>query len=166
MDALHSMTNRTAGSAGPAKAQDAGRDPVQLAKLRRAAQEFEALFVRTLLRAMRNTIPESGIIDDQGEIKYYRQLFDEELADTAAGAGGGLGVAQMIMRQYEHSAMKGAPAGSPANPVTQAPAAEDALRRPEALIRYREAGSVPEAGAPRLEPGPLTSGSRRNTEAP
>ncbi len=156
MDALQGMTNRTAGPAGPqqAPARDGGPDPARLQKLRRAAQEFEALFVRTLLRAMRNTIPESGIIDDQGEIKYYRQLFDEELADTAAGAGSGLGVAQMIVRQYARGASQDRPAGSPASPGAPEASSAQAARRREALLRYRAAASLPEGAADRSGEAP------------
>jgi flagellar protein FlgJ len=153
MDALQGMTERTVGPAAPSRALDEASDPVRLRTLREAAREFEALFVRTLLRAMRNTIPEAGIIDDQGEIKYYRQLFDEELADTAAGAGGGLGVAQMIVRQYLRE--------SPPEP----PAAQPARHR-EALQRYRAAVDPPGMGPPRPPSASQVDGATRNGEAP
>lgn len=121
-------------------------DATDLERLREAAREFEALFVRTLLRSMRQTVPESGIVDDQGEIKYYRQLYDEELANRAAGAGSGLGVADLIVRQFAGLAE---PGGEPA-PAGEDPGAER-IRRLDALVRYRQvaaAGDPPGTEAP------------------
>ena len=71
-----------------------------LTKLREVARQFEALFVGMLLRSMRNTVIEADILDPQGEAKYYRQLYDDELARLTAERGEGLGVADLIVNQY------------------------------------------------------------------
>ncbi len=72
----------------------------QLQKLREVAQEFEALFINTLLRAMRETVMEADLFNPQGDTKYYRQLHDEELSRVMARQDHGLGVADLIVNQY------------------------------------------------------------------
>lgn len=74
----------------------------QAEQLERVAREFESLLVGTLLRSLRATVPAAGLFDDAGEIKYYRQLHDDELARRMAGSGN-LGIAEMITRRYGES---------------------------------------------------------------
>jgi soluble lytic murein transglycosylase-like protein len=69
-------------------------------RLQQVARDFEALLVGTLLRAMRNTVIESDLYDGQGEIKYYRQLYDEQLARQATSGRGGFGIAELILQQF------------------------------------------------------------------
>jgi soluble lytic murein transglycosylase-like protein len=92
-------------------------DPAKEQRLRQAARQLEGLFVQTLLKSMRATVPESDLLDQNGEIKYYRQLYDEELADRAAAAGTGLGIADMIIKQVSPSLAPEAPMGRTTAPA-------------------------------------------------
>jgi len=67
-------------------------------KLRQAAEHFEALFVQTLMKSMRSTIPKSALTES-GEIDTYRQMLDEAMSDKL-GRSGGLGIAEKVIRQY------------------------------------------------------------------
>lgn len=118
--------------------------PERLQRLRKVAQDFEALFVGTLLRSMRNTVLESDLIDNKGEIKYYRQLLDEEMAQGAARSGSGLGIADLIMRQFQASLgdQVAGPGQTGSDPSTSTPAGGEkgvlpALPPDRGVARYR-----------------------------
>ncbi len=49
------------------------------------ATEFEATFLRILLKEMRNTIPDSGLFSSFSE-KMYTDMFDMTVADTLASS--------------------------------------------------------------------------------
>lgn len=93
------------GEAAAPRAASAGAaagagDPARAQRLRAVAEEFESLLVSTLLRSMRATIPETGLMDGGEATKQYRQLYDDELARTAARSGRGLGIADLIVSRY------------------------------------------------------------------
>jgi soluble lytic murein transglycosylase-like protein len=70
--------------------------------LQKVARQFEALFYHQLLRSMRETVPDNGFWGQSGGAKIYRQMHDQELATRMADHGG-LGIADLIVRQFEGS---------------------------------------------------------------
>lgn len=66
-----------------------------LAKLKEASQEFEAYFVNTLLKVMRNTIQEGGLVEKSQARGTFEGMLDEEMSKKIA-KGGGIGLADMI----------------------------------------------------------------------
>jgi len=66
-----------------------------LDKLKEASQEFEAYFVNTLLKVMRNTIQEGGLVKKSQARETFEGMLDEEMAKKIA-KGGGIGLADMI----------------------------------------------------------------------
>jgi len=69
-------------------------------ELRRAAREFEALFLNFVLRSMRSTVPENELFNSNGPTKFYRQLHDQELAKAMVSGPQGLGIGDLIVRQF------------------------------------------------------------------
>ncbi len=135
----------------------------KMLKLRAAAQQFESLFVQTLLRTMRQTVPKSELTESN-EVDTYRQMLDEAMSKRIGGAGG-LGIAEMVTRQYmpyvsgdgppdTHDSPGMAPVPSDgkdgATPARMRPLATDKPSRlPElsrALAAYAEAGDSGEPG--------------------
>ncbi len=79
-----------ASSARPPDDQDDG--------LRRVAHQLEGVFVEHLFRAMRETVPEGGLVDGGSGEEIFTNMLDQQLADSlAAGWDRGLGAA--IYRQ-------------------------------------------------------------------
>ncbi|MDT8399359.1 MAG: rod-binding protein [Pseudomonadales bacterium] len=74
--------------------QSAQRDPegakVELGK------QFEALFLQTMLKSMRDAIPQSGLLDSQ-QTRFYQSLMDQQWAQHLAGQG--FGLAEQISKQ-------------------------------------------------------------------
>lgn len=115
---LAATLNQVPAAAAQALAQDAGnaaqldglKKNLDLAsasqdekKLRKAAQEFEAIFMSMMFKSMKSTVQDGGLI----EKSYARDMFegmylDEVGKSIASGKGTGLG--QMIYKQLAQNA--------------------------------------------------------------
>lgn len=120
--------------------REAQRDPQGAVK--KAAQQFEALFMQMVLKSMREAMPKSGLLGSSGE-DMYTGMLDQQLA--AKVAEGGTGLADVIARQLTRHMR--APAEAPAAGAAAAPAAalpaqdryaELARPRAQAVSRYAE----------------------------
>ncbi len=69
-------------------------------KLKQACAEFESLFLNYLLKSMRASVPEGGLIDQSEESKMFKAMLDEKLADEIS-ASGGLGLGQVLYQQLK-----------------------------------------------------------------
>ena len=71
------------------------------AALRSVAQEFESLFMNMMLKSMRsaNRSLSEGNYFNSFESKMYEDMLDEKLS-VKLGENGGLGIADMLMRQF------------------------------------------------------------------
>ncbi|HEX8978781.1 MAG TPA: flagellar assembly peptidoglycan hydrolase FlgJ [Parasulfuritortus sp.] len=75
------------------------------AALKAAARQFEAMFVQTMLKTMRQThfTSEGDVFGDSSSLKLYQELLDQQWAQTIAG-GRGLGFADMIVKRLTQDA--------------------------------------------------------------
>lgn len=67
-------------------------------KLKKACEDFEAVFISYLLKAMRKTVPKSGLWGMGREEEIFTEMRDEEFAKAMARRGA-LGVAGMLYRE-------------------------------------------------------------------
>jgi len=67
-------------------------------KLRKAVQDFEAVFMHLLLREMRKTVPKVDLMGGGLTVEIYRDMMDEILSQKMA-EGGGMGLGEMLYRQ-------------------------------------------------------------------
>jgi flagellar protein FlgJ len=99
---LHSLLVQSAGElAADSRSLDglkraAARDPRGAA--RQAAQQFEALFMQTVLKSMREATLKSGLLDSSAQ-QTIAGMLDQQLAGRIAA--GGTGLADVIARQLE-----------------------------------------------------------------
>lgn len=113
---------------------DAG-DPAEQRALEKSAKEFEGVFLNTLLKAMRKTVPANEFFNGDGATKFYRQMHDAEIARTLATGHTGMGIADMIVRQLSREASEDSPETRTAEAVQGPPS-------PKALARYRDVISM------------------------
>jgi murein DD-endopeptidase MepM/ murein hydrolase activator NlpD len=66
--------------------------------VKKAAKEFESLFIYEMLKAMRKTVPEGGLFKGITGKDTYTAIIDQQLASALAERGG-LGLADMIYRK-------------------------------------------------------------------
>jgi flagellar protein FlgJ len=79
----------------------AAKDPQ--AALRSAAQQFEAVFMSMLLKSMRDTVGQSGLMADGNESATYTSMLDQQLAQTLSASGKGTGLADMLVKQLSRN---------------------------------------------------------------
>ena len=69
--------------------------------MRKVAQEFESLFLGEMLKSMRsatNTLGQDNPLNTP-EAKQYQEMYDQQLAVSMSREGGGIGLADVLMRQ-------------------------------------------------------------------
>ena len=101
------------------------------AALKEAAKQFESLFMRELIKSMREATQKSGLMDSEGE-NLGTDLLDQQFAVQLAGLPGGL--SEAIERQLARQ-MGGATAGAEASALPGAPRPAGTLERVEASPR-------------------------------
>ena len=88
----------------------AGASPDEV-RLRRATQELEGVFVQELFKAMRETVPEGGVVDGGPGEEMFSSMMDQTIsAEAASGWDRGIGAA--LYRQLR-PLLSGAPAAPP-----------------------------------------------------
>jgi len=70
------------------------------AALKKSCQDFEAIFIQSLFKAMRKTVPEGGIFTDNTATETFREMLDQEIATTISRKQS-VGLADQIYRQME-----------------------------------------------------------------
>jgi len=68
------------------------------AALREVAGQFEALFLQTMLKSMRDASPEDPLFGDSESLEMYEGMLDQQLAMEMA-SGRGIGLADVLVRQ-------------------------------------------------------------------
>ena len=106
----------------------ASKDPAKA--VTQVSKQFEALFLQSVLKSMREATMKSGLLDSQ-EQDTYQQMLDSQLAQTIA-QNQGTGLAQMIARQLRQDVPQsgtGAAAGGshPTAPSATAPGGGPAM---------------------------------------
>ena len=69
-------------------------------RLKRACAEFESIFITYILKSMRKTILEDGLLGNSNESKIFNAMFDEKLAQGIAKSGG-IGLGKMLFEQVK-----------------------------------------------------------------
>lgn len=105
--------------------------------LKGAAQQFEAVFLNTLLKSMRDATPQDGVTDSE-ETRAYTSMLDQQLAQSLASKGMGLADVMLQQLQRNRSApgmvQPAAPAADPAAATPpSSPRTKVRMLRPEAL---------------------------------
>lgn len=72
----------------------------ELKKLREASQDFEAIFIKQMLDAMRKNVPKSGLLDGGMAGEIFEDMLYEERSKLMARTSP-FGIADMIYNSYK-----------------------------------------------------------------
>ncbi|MDD2465902.1 MAG: rod-binding protein [Desulfobulbus sp.] len=70
------------------------------AALKKSCQAFEAIFIQSMFKSMRKTVPEGGLFEKDHATEMYQDMIDQELA-TQISQRQSLGLADQMYRQME-----------------------------------------------------------------
>ena len=74
-------------------------------QLKEACTELESLFIYSLLKEMRETVPKDGLFSGGKTEEMYTSFFDIQLANEIA-AKRGIGISSIVLDQMDRSAEK------------------------------------------------------------
>ncbi|AMN46584.1 flagellar protein FlgJ [Steroidobacter denitrificans] len=128
--------------------------------LKAAAQQFESLFTQMLLKSMREAgkgFGDSLFGSEQGD--FYQSMFDEQIA-LQLSQGGGLGLADMLIRQLSAGAPQGGGSigGAPLEHLGADAAMRGAVRAEAAGLQRADAATAAERGSNSTGPGEWSGG--------
>ncbi|MBU2548528.1 MAG: rod-binding protein [Proteobacteria bacterium] len=86
--------SRAAAQAGETREDGLTR----LKKLKKSCSDLESIFIGTLLKAMRETVVDGGLLPKSAGRDVYESMFDQQLSVHLA-QGGSLGMGQMVFNQ-------------------------------------------------------------------
>lgn len=66
--------------------------------VREAAEQFEAIFLKMMLKSMREASPQSGLLDSQ-QTRFYTEMLDQQWSQHLSGQG--VGLAEQLVQQLE-----------------------------------------------------------------
>lgn len=115
--------------------------------LKAAAQQFEGMLLQMVLKSMRDTVPQDGLMESD-QTRFYTSIMDQQLAQNLA-ARGTLGFAQLIEQQLGRNT----PAGSSDQSASSLEALQQSLLRQQLL----DLQQAPQASS--LTPGGRASGA-------
>lgn len=123
--------------------------------LRKVAQEFESLFIGEMLKSMRSATEVLGKDNPMNtpEAKQYQEMYDQQLAVSMSREGGGIGLADVLLRQMSKN-----------KPTAPGEAATlSAAKQQDALDKVAKRVPTPVAAGTLPTDGPL---SRSNGQRP
>ncbi|RKY62932.1 MAG: hypothetical protein DRP95_00245 [Candidatus Latescibacterota bacterium] len=74
-------------------------------KLRKACQDFAAIFLHYLFKAMRGTVPKAGILKESLGEGMYRDMWAYEVAKLASRRG--IGIGEVLYRELKRMEAQG-----------------------------------------------------------
>jgi len=79
------------------KAKAGGDNSEQQEALTEVARQFETIFLKMMLKSMRDTVPESELVNND-KARFYQSMYDDQISLDLSKRGD-LGLAQMIVNQ-------------------------------------------------------------------
>jgi len=102
--------------------------------LKAAAQQFEQMFLQMVMKSMRDTVPQDGMLNSE-QSRFYTSLLDQQMAQNLASSNNGVGFARLIEQQLgrtvgngQELAAPGEAANAAGNPLPLATADSRHLR--------------------------------------
>ena len=137
--------------------------------IKTAAQQFEAVFMNMLMKSMRESTPQDGLLDSE-QTRMYTSMLDQQLTQRMASRG--IGLAEVMVRQLSGALTSAAAAAGDAPGVGTdvsdlAPsAAPDLLLKPAPAVPLQSGpGALMNAPGPVTQPIPGATGRSRDMPA-
>ncbi len=88
---------------GKLKEQNLVSDKLKEKELKEACQGFEAIFLHTMIKSMRESLPGNALFMDSHGMDMYKSMYDQHLADELSKSKTSLGVKEFLYNQLKES---------------------------------------------------------------
>ena len=112
--------------------------------IKAAAQQFEAVFMNMLMKSMRESTPQDGLLDSE-QTRMYTSMLDQQLTQRMASRG--IGLADVMVRQLS-SALTPQPGEDTKTPDAATAAPDFLLKAAKDLFLKATSDTEPRAGLP------------------
>jgi flagellar protein FlgJ len=68
-------------------------------KLKKACRDIETLFIHQMLKQMKATVPQGGLLPESMATRIYRDMLDTEYSKLIAESPDNLGIAKMLYKE-------------------------------------------------------------------
>ena len=120
--------------------------------IKAAAQQFEAVFMNMLMKSMRESTPQDGLLDSE-QTRMYTSMLDQQLTQRMASRG--IGLADVMVRQLS-SALTPPPGEDVKTPDAATAAPDFLLKAAKDLFLKATSDVKASAGLPLNSPGQVT----------
>ena len=79
---------------------DTSRSQKDRKALKKTCQDFEAIFIQSLFKSMRKTVPDGGLLKKDNATAVYQDMLDQEIAKNISQKQS-VGLAEQMYRQME-----------------------------------------------------------------
>ncbi|MDY0131284.1 MAG: rod-binding protein [Desulforegulaceae bacterium] len=70
-------------------------------ELKKACEDFEGIMIHQILKAMRKTIPQGGILEKSNGSGIWESVYDEKISFEASAKEKGTGLARFLYKELE-----------------------------------------------------------------
>ncbi|NOX34974.1 MAG: flagellar biosynthesis protein FlgJ [Deltaproteobacteria bacterium] len=91
---LTKVKKQTSGIAG---------DKLKEKELKEACAGFEAIFLNSMIKSMRKSLPGNALFDESNGMNIYKSMYDQSLADELSKTNTSIGVKDFLYRQLKGS---------------------------------------------------------------
>ncbi|MDA3791458.1 MAG: rod-binding protein [Desulfobacula sp.] len=81
------------------KVSDQGKEK----ELNEACQGFEAIFLNTMIKSMKKTLPGDALFKDSNGMDIYKSMYDQHLADELSKGRTSIGIKDFLYQQLKDS---------------------------------------------------------------
>jgi len=78
-------------------------DKLKEKELKEACEGFEAIFLNTMIKSMRKSLPGNALFMDSHGMDMYKSMYDQYLADELSQSRTSLGVKEFLYNQLKDS---------------------------------------------------------------
>lgn len=97
------IINQNLSNANLGKVKAKTIDPEKDKQLKEACAGFEAIFMHTIIKSMRETLPGDAVFEESNAQNIYRSMQDQELADHLSKSQSGVGLKEMLYESLKDS---------------------------------------------------------------
>jgi len=82
---------------------DITRNTLKEKELEEACAGFEAIFLNTMIKSMRKSLPGNGVLNESHGMGIYKSMYDQHLAEELSKSKTSIGIKEFLYQQLKES---------------------------------------------------------------